>query len=81
MPDWVLTVCIAVLLPTDPVVYCRYFEPSAHALEASQRPCEPKLPQRPNVLSACLFDEQLGQNDPFQAAMGLVYMSRLGLNW
>ncbi|KAK0487602.1 hypothetical protein IW261DRAFT_1415249 [Armillaria novae-zelandiae] len=34
-----------------------------------------------NVLSACLFDEQLGQNDPFQAAMGLVYMSRLGLNW
>ncbi|PBK97509.1 hypothetical protein ARMGADRAFT_641355 [Armillaria gallica] len=38
-------------------------------------------PNDPNVLSACLFDEQLGQNDPFQAAMGLVYMSRLGLNW
>ncbi|KAK0201947.1 hypothetical protein DFS33DRAFT_1351047 [Desarmillaria ectypa] len=38
-------------------------------------------PNDTNVLSACLLDEQLGQNDPFQAAMGLVYMSRLGLNW
>ncbi|KAG7445814.1 uncharacterized protein BT62DRAFT_181338 [Guyanagaster necrorhizus] len=38
-------------------------------------------PNDASVLSACLLDEQLGQNDPFQAAMGLVYLSRLGLNW
>ena len=28
-----------------------------------------------------LLDENLAQRDPFQAAMGLVFMSRRGLEW
>jgi hypothetical protein len=28
-----------------------------------------------------LLGDSLAQNDPFQAAMGLVFMSRTGLTW
>ncbi|KAF9016967.1 hypothetical protein BDZ89DRAFT_1141067 [Hymenopellis radicata] len=36
--------------------------------------------QDPNVTDS-LLDERLVQQDPFQAAMGLVYLSRRGLRW
>ena len=35
----------------------------------------------PDVILSRLLDEELIQSDPFQAAMGLVFLSRLGLEW
>lgn len=34
-----------------------------------------------NVMIDRLLDEKLAESDPFQATMGLVFLSQLGLEW
>ena len=39
------------------------------------------LQEREEQLMNCLLDDQLARRSPFQAAIGLVLLSKLGLEW